>query len=74
MVVQGAAITIISLKMIGVFKTVIKVGTVDAFRRQISQRIVRKKYILNAPILRGTGVELKAVCVHMDSVMKKKSL
>ena len=74
MVVQAAAITLISLKMIGVFKTVIKVGTVDALRRQISQRIVRKKYILNVPILRRTRVELKGVYVHMDSVMKKKSL
>ena len=71
---QAAAITLISLKMIGVFKTVINVGTVDAFRGQISQRIVRKKYILNVPILRRTRVELNAVCVHMDSVMKKKSL
>ena len=74
MVVQAAAITLISLKMIGVFKTVINVGTVDAFRGQISQRIVRKKYILNVPILRRTRVELNAVCVNMDSVMKKKSL
>ena len=74
MVVQRAAIPLISLKMIGVFKTVIKADTVDAYRRQISQRIVRKKYILNVPILRRTRVELNAVCVHMDSVMKKKSL
>ena len=74
MVVQAAAITLISLKMIGVFKTVINVGTVDAFRGQISQRIVRKKYILNVPILRRTRVEFKGVCIHMDSVMKKKSL
>ena len=32
MVVQGAAIPLISLKMIGVFKTNIKVGTVDAYK------------------------------------------
>jgi len=60
--------------MIGVFKTNIKVDTVDAYKTRDKPAHRIEKIHFKVPILRRTRVELKGVCVHMDSVMKKKSL